>query len=245
MTDAVADPFEIVEVDIRGVRTRVFRNAPAHLGTIWASSETFAERTYLVFGDERVSYGQAHRQVRALAHRMREVHGIRHGDRVAIAARNYPEWAVAFWATVACGAVAVPLNAWWTGPELAYGLADSGAVLLFADDERAERIAPHLAETAVRTTVLIRSERDLPGAESFADAVGGDAPPLPDVSIQPDDDASIMYTSGTTGKPKGAVQTHRNFVAFLMNLAYRTALAAAAAPPPPPGPPLPADRPRC
>ena len=80
------------------------------------------------------------------------------GDRVAIATRNLPEWVVAFWAAQAIGAVVVPLNAWWTGPELAYGLADSGSVVLFADDERAERVAPHLGETGVRATVLVRTD---------------------------------------------------------------------------------------
>src|SRR4029079_13875696 len=79
---------------------------------------------------------------------------------VAIATRNLPEWVVAFWAAQTVGAVAVPLNAWWTGPELAYGLADSGSVVFFVDDERAERLASHLGDTEVRATVLVRSERD-------------------------------------------------------------------------------------
>ena len=147
-----------------------------------------------------------------------------------------------FWATVSIGAVAVPLNAWWTGPELAYGLSDSGSVVLFADEERAERVAPLLGDTAVRNVVLARTERYMPNAETFADALGElDVIALPDVTIEPDDDATIMYTSGTTGKPKGAVATHRNFTAFLMNLLYRQTTAAIANPPtadaPPPLPP--------
>ena len=157
---------------------------------------------------------------------------------VAIAMRNYPEWAFAFWATIAIGAVAVPLNAWWTGPELAYGLSDSGSVVLFADEERAERVAPLLGDTAVGNVVLARTERYMPNAETFADALGElDAISLPDVTIAPDDDATIMYTSGTTGKPKGAVATHRNFTAFLMNLLYRQTTAAAANPPAADAPP--------
>ncbi len=239
MTDAPVNPFEIVETEVLGVPMKVFAHQPGSLRQIWDLSAAFGDRDFLVFEHERITFAEAHRMVRVLAHRLLDVHGVRQGDRVAIATRNYPEWAIAYWATVSIGAVAVPLNAWWTGPELAYGLTDSGAVLLFADDERAERLEPHLADTAVRAVVLIRSDRSLPNGEQFADAVAGDAPPIPPVEIAPDDDATIMYTSGTTGRPKGAVQTHRNFGAFLMNGVYRTAMAAAAAPPPstPPLPP--------
>jgi acyl-CoA synthetase (AMP-forming)/AMP-acid ligase II len=131
----------------------------------------------------------------------------------------------------------VPLNAWWTGPELAYGLSDSGSVLLFADDERVERLEPLLTDTPVRNVVAIRSDRD---GIPWKDVVGADDPPLPGVDIAPDDDVTIMYTSGTTGKPKGAVQTHRNMTNFLYNGVYRTRIALQAlgvpddfTPPPP------------
>ena len=146
---------------------------------------------------------------------------------------------MAYWATVSIGAVAVPLNAWWTGPELAYGLADSGAVVLVRRRRACgtARTAPR--RDAGRAIVLIRSDRQLRHGERFNDAVGGADPPMPDVDIAPDDDATIMYTSGTTGRPKGAVQTHRNFGAFLMNGAYLAAQTAANMPPPasPPRPP--------
>src|SRR5262245_35107646 len=158
----LAEMFPIDTVVIRGVPTKVFRNAPASLRAIWDLSAMFATNTYLVNGDERVTYAEAHREVRAVARFLAE-HGVQTGDRVAIATRNHPEWVVAFWATQAVGAVTVPLNAWWTGPELAYGLADSGTTLLFADDERVERVAPHLAQTNVRATALIRTDRELPG----------------------------------------------------------------------------------
>ena len=199
------------------------------------------DKTFLVYQDERYSFGESHRIVNALAQRL-GTYGVQPGDRVAIAMRNYPEWAFAFWAAIAVGAVVVPLNAWWTGPELAYGLTDSGSVVLFADEERAERLAPLLGQTTVRQVVLARTERYMPNAETFADALGElDVAALPDIAVDPDDDATIMYTSGTTGKPKGAVATHRNFMAFLMNLMYRQTMAAIANPPaadaPPPLPP--------
>ena len=139
----MSDPFEIVEMDVRGTPTRVFKNAPPSLRAVWLASAAHGDKPFLVYEDERYSFAEAHRIVNALAQRLC-TYGVLPGDRVAIAMRNYPEWALAFWAIVAVGAVAVPLNAWWTGPELAFGLSDSGSVALFADEERAERVAPLL-----------------------------------------------------------------------------------------------------
>ena len=113
------DPFEIDTVDIRGVPSRVWRHAPASMRAVWDASGAHAGTDYLVYADERLTYEQAHRDVRAVANRLIADFGVGQGDRVAIATRNYPEWVVAYWATVAIGAVAVPLNAWWTGAELA------------------------------------------------------------------------------------------------------------------------------
>jgi len=231
--------FEIETVDIRGVPTKVFTHAPPSLRAVWEGSAAHGDNDYLVFEDERITFAEAHQQARSLATWLRN-EGVQQRDRVAIATRNYPEWAIAFWAAQVLGAVVVPLNAWWTGPELAYGLQDSGAVVLFIDDERAERIAPHLADTKVRGTVRIRGANAIDGID-FAEAIATPDAPLPDVDIAPEDDAAIMYTSGTTGRPKGAQQTHRNFGNFLMQGVYRAALAAAEAGPPPADapPPLP------
>jgi long-chain acyl-CoA synthetase len=218
------DPFEIETVEIRGVPTKVFAHAPVSLRAVWDASSAHRDATYLVYEDERLTFAEVHRQVRTLAAWLAQ-RGVQQGDRVAISMRNYPEWAVAFWATQGLGGVAVPLNAWWTGPELAYGLADSGARVAIVDDERDARLASHLGDTSVEHTLVARTP-------VWAEVVAGDGPALPDLTVAPDDDATIMYTSGTTGKPKGAVQTHRNFGNFLMQGAYRTALAAAAAPAP-------------
>jgi long-chain acyl-CoA synthetase len=241
---STGDPFGVTTIDVRGLPAKVFVGAPSDLRAIWQASAVFGDRTYLVFQDERISYATAHRDVAVLANRLVDEYGVRQGDRVAIAMRNYPEWAVAAWATFAAGAVLVPLNAWWTGPELLYGLQHSGSVLLFADDERIERIASSLDQTDVRRVVRVRTTRTIDThaqvgdwAAAIALPAWAEVPALPGVQIGPDDDATIMYTSGTTGRPKGAVATHRNFTAFLMNLLYRTALAAAAAPPADPSAP--------
>jgi long-chain acyl-CoA synthetase len=224
-------PFEIVEVEIRGVTTRVWKTAPGSLRDIWEASRAHAPRDFLVYDDERYSYARAHILVANLARRLTERYGIGRGDRIAIAMRNYPEWALSFWATVAIGAVAVPLNAWWTGPELAYGLSDSGAKLLIADHERLERLAGDLDGLGLAGVVGVRSEALPPGVTGFHELLGDldDDASLPEAGIDPDDDATILYTSGTTGRPKGAVGTHRNITNFLMAGFYLGTVRAAAA----------------
>jgi long-chain acyl-CoA synthetase len=165
--------------------------------------------------------------VAALATLLQEHYGIRRGDRIAIAMRNYPEWVMTFWAAVAIGAVVVPLNAWWSGEELHYGLADSGAVLLFADSERAGRVGPYLDQLDLRSVIVVRHVDPLaPAMEAFENVLdkAGAVTELPDVEIDPEDAATIFYTSGTQGKPKGALGTHRNITTNPYSLAYIAAL---------------------
>jgi len=117
--------FEMAELEIRGVPTRVWKNAPPSLVGVLEMSRAHGDKTFLVYEDEQVTFEEFFQQVAALARQLVERYGLEKGDRVAIAMRNFPEWAVSFWAAAAAGAVNVPLNAWWTGPELEYGLADS------------------------------------------------------------------------------------------------------------------------
>src|SRR5688500_1771923 len=138
---APGERFEMETVTIRGVPTRVWKNAPPNLSVLMMAAKLHGEREAFIYEDERVTYAAFHRAVAALAHALRE-RGVKKGDRVAIAMRNLPEWPVAFFATVSVGAICVPLNAWWTGHELAYGLADSGTTVLITDHERWERIGP-------------------------------------------------------------------------------------------------------
>ncbi len=150
------------------------------------------------------------------------------GDRVALAMRNYPEWVIGYWATVSIGAAVVGMNAWWTTPEMEFGLADSRPKVLIADDERVERVLPvldKLRADAPLHLISVRSDRELPGdAARWDDVIVADAAPagLPDATIDPDDDATIFYTSGTTGNPKGAQLTHRGSVHNIMHLMFWT-----------------------
>ncbi|MGK2930959.1 MAG: AMP-binding protein, partial [Acidimicrobiales bacterium] len=227
-------PFETTTIEVRDVPIKVFTSAPPDMRALWDLAAGHGDRTYLVYEDERYTYAEIGAQVRALAHLLGETHGVREGDRVAVAMRNYPEWVVSYWATVSIGAAIVGMNAWWTGPEMEYGLSDSTPKVLIADDERLERVLPHLAtlrENQPLHVISVRSDRELPDdASRWADVVDpADAPEsLPDATIDPDDDACIFYTSGTTGFPKGAQLTHRGSVHNVMHLAFMPAVAGAA-----------------
>jgi len=227
--------FEIETIQVRGIPTKVFKSAPPDMRVLWEMSALHGDKDYIVYEDERYTYAEVHAQVRALAHLLRETHGVREGDRVAIAMRNYPEWVVTYWAALSLGAAAVGMNAWWTGPEMEYGLSDSRPKVLIADGERLERVLPHLdALRAVQPLPVIaaRHDGDLPDdAVRWGDVVDPASAPatLPDATIDPDDDACIFYTSGTTGAPKGAQLTHRGCVHNVLHLVFMTTAAAVAA----------------
>ena len=219
LTGAADSPFAIETQTIRGIETQVWRQAFPHLRAILEHSAQFGPRDYLVYEGERFTYAEHHRRVAALARALVNDFGIRKGDRVALAMRNYPEWPVAYWATVAIGAIIVPLNAWLTGAELAYALADSGSRILFADAERSAAIAPHRGELPkLECLVTVRPSGELPVSKratgdlswSALAPTGADTVALPEVALDPEDAAAIYYTSGTTGHPKGALLSHRN-----------------------------------
>jgi steroid-24-oyl-CoA synthetase len=228
---AAGQMFEIEEVAIRGIPTRVWKNCPQNLKTVLDLSRGYGDRDFLVYEDERTTFERHYRIVASIARNLEQRFGVRKGDRVSIAMRNLPEWAMSFWAVAGAGAIVVPINAWWSPSELAYGLADSGTKVVFVDSERLARIRPHLSELPDLSAVVVtdenRSEHRLdPGSPvpviAFPDLLADlDTEPIfPDISVDPDDDATIFYTSGTTGKPKGAVGTHRNICTNLMSLFF-------------------------
>ncbi len=223
-------PFAIREEVVNGQTLKVFERTPPSLRALFDTARERGDATFLVYEDERWSFERVMQHVDALGAALVHRYGVEPGDRVAIAMRNYPEWIVAFAAITSVGAISVSMNAWWTPDETAYGLEDSGAKVLIADLERAERAAPAQGRLGFRGLV-VRPEGDLPeGFERYDDAVSlGDA--LPEVEIAPDQDATILYTSGTTGHPKGAVSTHRAVLSALTAFGCR-ALANAMMQPP-------------
>lgn len=226
---APGQPFEMEEVLIRGVSTRVWKHAPRTIRSMTEGMHAWADRAHLVFEDESLTYTESHARICTLAHRLVKDFGVKKGDRVAIAMRNFPEWPLAFFAAGSIGAVLVPLNAWWKGEELAYGLSDSGTSVLFTDDSRLALIAPHLSDLPVRHVIVARSRQPVPAPHHrFEDLLSGELKTsLPDAEVHTDDDATIFYTSGTTGKPKGALGTHRNMMSNITALAFARARAFA------------------
>jgi long-chain acyl-CoA synthetase len=211
--------FEMEELLIRGVRTRVWKNAPPTIRDVFVAALSHGEREFIVYEQERVSYRAFTAAALTLAQALR-AEGVGKGDRVALVMRNLPEWPVTYFAVALCGAIVAPLNAWWTGHELEYALVDAGVKVALVDGERYDRIEPHLGKCPALERIFVSRARQAPSGPRvkwLEDVIGPSSgwsslPPVavPDVEILPDDDLTIFYTSGTTGKPKGAVGTHRN-----------------------------------
>lgn len=227
--------FEVGEESVFGRQIKVWKNCPPSLRTVLELSRGHGDLTYLVYEDERVTFAEHFEKVCAFSTALVERFGVRKGDRVAIAMRNVPEWVIAFWSAAAVGAIVVPLNAWWTGPELVYGLEDSGSTVVVVDPERLERLQPHLGRLlggSLRHVLLARgaeapaAKRDESPPSSMDEALKSFASrsgALPPASIEPDDEATIFYTSGTTAEPKGVLGTHRNICSNLMAIAFLNA----------------------
>ena len=219
-------PFEITTIPVGGIPVRAFRHALPDVRALWQSTLQFADRTYLVYEDERLTYAAAHARVNAIAAWL-AAQGVQPGDRVAIAMRNYPEWLLIYWACVSTGIAVVGMNAWWTPEEMAYALGDAQPRALFLDAERLDRYKAIAAPPAGITLVGVRLTAPEAGVTAYDDVIthGGT---MPAVAIDPDADACIFYTSGTTGFPKGAQLTHRGCITNLFNMLYAGASTALA-----------------
>ncbi|MEO1243437.1 MAG: class I adenylate-forming enzyme family protein [Pseudomonadota bacterium] len=212
--------FKVTEAEIRGNTYRVFENAPPNLVGLYAyGAATHGDKDFLIFEDERLSFAETWKQACRFAHALRDELGVKPGDKVALAMRNFPEWCTAYMGAIATGAVVAPLNAWWKADELKYAIEDSGAKIIVVDARRLEYLAP-LKEELGLTLILAREEGE--GAdhrfEDMVERARDDTPPP--VDIQPDDDFCIVYTSGSTGNPKGVVLTHRGCISTLLSWAF-------------------------
>ena len=212
---AVGEPYELVDrEDIRGP-VQTFVNAPTSLRQVYEDAASDVE--FVVAEDQRWTFAEFWNDAATIGHLLVHDLGVRKGDRVAISMRNYPEWMLAFTAATSVGAIAVAMNSLWNADEMAYGLTDSGAKVLFADAERlallesmAEPIEG-LQVVAVRHTGSPAADVELAGRMAEIGSV-----PMPEVDIAPTDSALILYTSGSTGHPKGVLSNHHNVIVALM-----------------------------
>jgi acyl-CoA synthetase (AMP-forming)/AMP-acid ligase II len=224
-------PFPILEQEIDGVSKRVFGGLPGSLRDYFAFAASHGEKECLIDRERRMSFNDVAQQVARLGAALTDQYGVNKGDRVAIAMRNSPEWCISFMAITSVGAVAVPMNSWWQGDELAYGLQDCGARHIILDAARYQRLAPHIPGSGLVVIGLENEGKTLPPEvdrlESVMSGEGGVA--LPEVAIDPEDPAMILYTSGSTGRPRGVLSTQRNVLSALGTwLVAGTAAAMAA-----------------
>ena len=219
--------FEIQETEVLGQTSKVFAGTPPNIRALF---ELAALRTdeFIIFENERWTMPQLLKLAGQIGHLLVNELGVTKGDRVAIAMRNYPEWIAAFAAITSVGAVVVPMNAWWVTDELVFAIEDSGSKVVIADAERLQRMQDAAPGAIDAKVIVARATGELPdGVLNLDEAVAQlDDATMPDADIDPDDDMTILYTSGTTGRPKGAVSTHRAVLSALIVFAARAAVSA-------------------
>ncbi|HEY7042331.1 MAG TPA: class I adenylate-forming enzyme family protein [Nocardioidaceae bacterium] len=225
--------FEVVTETVRGRPMQVYKERMRALRQICAVAQARGDQTFIVYGDREISFREFIAGSNSVSAGLQAL-GIGPGDRVAVLSQNNPEWCMTFWGTVNVDAILVGLNGWWKTDEVIYGLQDSGAKVLVADGKRFERIADSLDECPDLEHVFLveASPSDFPVADKtgklhpFSDLLGAATDTMPDVPIDEDDYAVIFYTSGTTGRPKGAISTHRSMIANLQNTMYGSVAGA-------------------
>ena len=201
--------YELEDVAVRGETYQAFRNRPSSMLDILHRSVQFGDRPSIVQSDDRTyTFAEFPQAVASLVAALRD-RGIGKGDRVAIFASNSADWLLTFWATVSIGALNVAMNGWWTTAEADHAIELTTPKLIVGDDKRLVRLSQEVRDSGVEIV-------DFASAEFAAMRDFDLSAELPSGGVDEDDDAMLLFTSGTTGRPKAATLTHRNIVAFAM-----------------------------
>ena len=213
---AQGQPFEVNSVHLDGVEYRNFATLPGNLGQYFMVMLQHAQKDFAVYLEERYTFAQGYQHSCEFGAALMQRYGLAKGDRVAILSRNNPQWMMAFIGITSVGGVAVPMNAWWTTEELDYGFADSGARIVVADRTRVERLVPIIKKLGLQIISIDDCSglgiEHTPFAELLQEFAGAS---MPEVPVSLEDHATIMYTSGSTGHPKGALSSHRGVLSAL------------------------------
>tara|TARA_R110000850_G_scaffold44442_3_gene112957 strand:+ start:2557 stop:4266 length:1710 start_codon:yes stop_codon:yes gene_type:complete len=217
--EALTQPGQLLELDTiskYGVDMPIFKNAPQNVSDYFAYfCHMHADKEFLVDGDTRLTFGETYAAARALAGGLVEGYGVQKGDRIGIAARNSANWIILDMAITMAGGVSTKLNGWWQGDELADGIEDVGCSFVFADYQRAQRLVDSKRDHGAELLVFEHDKPPLEGLKVMLEKGGGAETPLPQMA--PDDNATILFTSGSTGRSKGAYADHRSVVQGAMS----------------------------
>ncbi len=217
--EALTQPGQLLELDTInkfGVEMPIFKNAPQNVSDYFAYfCNQHADKEFLVDGDIRLTFADTYKAARVLAGGLVEGYGVQKGDRIGIAARNSANWVILDMAITMAGGVSTKLNGWWQGDELADGIEDVGCSMVFADYQRAQRLVESKRNHGAQLLVFEHDKAPLEGLKVMLEKGGGAETPLPQMA--PEDNATILFTSGSTGRSKGAYAEHRSVVQGAMS----------------------------
>ncbi len=216
---AAGAPFEMITETVRGLPMRTFKHREKSMREKIANAGKRGAVDFLVQGERRISYGEFARLVWGTAAALRDDHGLERGDRVAILSYNSPDWLIALFGATSLGAIGVGLNGWWTTPEIEYALRDSGSRFLVVDERLYPRVAPLVGCIPGLERIFYIGDTPPSDTTPIAEILraGDDIPTEP---IAEDDPFVILYTSGTTGRSKGCITTHRGTISQVLGIVF-------------------------
>jgi long-chain acyl-CoA synthetase len=212
-------PFEMAIEPVLGRPMRNFKNRERSLRQKIANAGLRGEAVCMVQGERRITYGELAKLVFGAAAALRDDHGLRRGDRLAVLAANSPDWLIALFGAVSVGGIGVGLNGWWSSEEIAYGLTDSGSRFLVVDARLWPRVAPWAGKLDGLERIFFIGDDPPPGTVPIGELlVPAEAAPAD--PIAEDDPFVLLYTSGTTGRPKGCITTHRGTITQVLGIVF-------------------------